>query len=301
MFLPLKDHNPTRGTPVVTIALIAINVLVWFVELAQGPQLGLFVARWGAVPYELTHFTDLVGSTDGGIIQMPGPSPLWITAFTSMFLHGGWMHLLFNMLYLWIFGNNIEEFLGRLRYLLFYLGCGLAGLATHLLLHADSTVPVVGASAAISGILGAYLVLYPGARVTTLVFLIFFVTFIEVPALVLLGFWILMQVFAGVSSLGMRAVGTAHWAHIGGFAAGYIAMRFWLGTGRLEENRARQMQWREALDPPNRQDGSDLPPRQDEANFATPPPPPGARRRATGDPISRFLQQHEKRDPDKRD
>ena len=128
MFLPLKDHNPTRRTPVVTMTFIAINVLVWFVELSQGNQLGLFIARWGAVPYELTHFTDLVGSNGSGVIHVNGPSPLWITAFTSMFLHGGWMHLIFNMLYLWIFGNNIEDFLGRFRYVLFYFGkCGWPG------------------------------------------------------------------------------------------------------------------------------------------------------------------------------
>lgn len=286
MFLPLKDHNPTRRTPVVTIALIAINVLVWFVEVGQGSQFALFVSRWGAIPYELTHMVDLVGMDENGILQVPGPYPLWISAFTSMFLHGGWMHLIFNMLYLWIFGNNIEDFLGRFRFILFYLGTGLAALLAHVLLHPDSTIPVVGASGAISGVLGAYMVLYPGARVTTLVFLIFFVTFIEVPALVLLGFWIIMQIFSGVSSLGMRGGGTAYWAHIGGFAIGYLVMRFWLGSGQLKRTQQRQQEWRQALDP---RESSDRGP-------DGPPPPPGGGSGRGGDPIRRFLDQVEEKD-----
>jgi len=283
MFLPLKDHNPTRRTPVITIALIAINVLVWLVEVGQGQEIGLFIARWGAVPYELTRFTDLIGNEGNGIIHVTGPSPLWITAFTSMFLHGGWVHLIFNMLYLWIFGNNVEDFLGRFRFILFYFGTGLVGLLVHVALHADSIIPVVGASGAISGVLGAYLVLYPGARVTTLVFLLFFVTFIEVPALVLLGFWILMQIFSGVSSLGVRGGGTAYWAHIGGFVVGYLALRFWLGAEHLKRNQRRQENWQDAL-------GSDA------SDPDVPPAPPNPRPSGRSDPIGRFLDLNEKKD-----
>jgi membrane associated rhomboid family serine protease len=283
VFLPLKDHNPTVRTPVVTLGLIAVNALVWLLEVSQGSQMGLFVARWGAVPYELTHGVDLVGVVDGsGIVHAPSPTPVWITAVSSMFLHGSWMHVIFNMLYLWIFGNNVEDFLGRGRFLLFYLGTGLGGLFGHLLFHASSTVPVVGASGAISGVMGAYIVLFPRARVTCLVFLLFFVTFIELPALFIIGIWVAMQVFSGLGSLSMgEAAGVAYWAHIGGFVAGWAALRFWLArdvVARRKEGAA----WRKAAPAGGFFGGRTRAP-------GTPPPPPPRTGGPAGDPIERFL------------
>jgi membrane associated rhomboid family serine protease len=226
---------------VLTIALIAINVLGFFVEVGQGDQMSAFVFRWGAIPWELTRARSLdhaaVETLEGlGLpvrdalapwgVDLPAPVPPWLTAVTSMFLHGSWAHLLFNMLYLWIFGNNIEDRLGRARFLPFYLGTGLAALGAHVVANPASTVPVVGASGAIGGVLGAYLALFPHARVTSLLFLGFFIRTIEVPALLLLGVWFVMQLFSGVATLGVReGAGVAYWAHIGGFAAGWLGIR----------------------------------------------------------------------------
>lgn len=246
MLFPLRDHNPTLRTPVVTIGLIVVNVLVFFHELSYGSDIGLFLARWGATPYELTHFVDLVGRVPGTpILHVPGPSFLPITAVTSMFLHGGWLHLIFNMLFLWIFGNNVEDQLGRLRFLVFYLGCGLAGAAMHIAVTPDSLVPTVGASGAISGTLGAYMLLFPRARVTSVLFLGFFVTLVQIPAVLLISLWMSIQVLAGLAGLTVAANegGIAHWAHIGGFAAGWVGVRVFF-AGRLEDVRWRS-RWRQ--------------------------------------------------------
>lgn len=291
MFLPLKDHNPTRTTPYVTIALIALNSLVFLVELGQGPQLAQFLGHWGAVPYQLLHGNSAITFT-GTPTMTPGPSPVWITAITSMFLHGGFFHIIFNMLYLWIFGNNVEDFLGHFRYLLFYLGCGLAGLFAHVLLHPNATLPVIGASGAISGVLGAYMLLYPRARVTTLVFLIIFVTFIQVPALVLLGFWILIQLLSGLGSLGKEGGGTAHWAHIGGFVAGYLYLR--LGPGRqVLARRRKESKWAASAAGPPQTGPAENGPVKNGPVENGPPPPPRVGPFHSGDPISRFLQEIE--------
>ena len=242
MFFPLRDHNPTRGTPFVTIGLIAANFLFWFVELGQGERLGYFLARWGATPFELTHLQDLVGPVAGTpLVHAPGPPLLWITPLASMFLHAGWLHLLFNMHFLWIFGNNVEDALGHARFLLFYLLWGLFGLGLHVATDPDSIVPTVGASGAISGVLGAYLMLYPRARVTSLLFLGLFIQFLQVPALVLIVVWTLLQIFGGLASVGRVGGGTAYWAHIGGLAAGYFSTR-WLARDRLAAQSLRQ-QW----------------------------------------------------------
>jgi membrane associated rhomboid family serine protease len=245
MLLPLRDHNPTTRTPVVTLALIATNFLVFFVELSQGSNLSEFIARWGATPYELTHFEDLVGHVRGtSLVHVPGPPFLPVTAVTSMFLHGGWLHLLFNMHFLWIFGNNVEDFLGPVRFLLFYLTVGVLGLATHVSIGPNSLVPTVGASGAISGMLGAYLVLYPRARVTSLLFLGIFIQFLEVPAVLLIGVWIGMQILGGVIGLGfLNSGGIAYWAHIGGFAAGWLGIR-WIARGQLQAHQWRA-RWRQ--------------------------------------------------------
>lgn len=227
MFLPLRDHNPTSGIPWATIGLIAVNVLVFLREVIAGPDLHFLLARWGATPYELTHLDDLVGRVEGSaLVHVEGPSWLWITAITSMFLHGGWLHLILNMHFLWIFGNNVEDVLGSLRFLGFYLASGVIGLLTHVATDPNSIVPTVGASGAVSGMLGAYLILFPRARVTTLMFLGFFVSRIEVRALLLISVWTLIQVLGGLVGLTVsgNAGGVAYWAHIGGFVAGFAGM-----------------------------------------------------------------------------
>jgi membrane associated rhomboid family serine protease len=199
--IPLRDVIPTRTWPVVTVALIVVNALVFLHEQTLGPRaFDLFVREWGLVPADFA----------------------WDRVFTSMFLHGGWAHVGGNLLYLWIFGDNVEDRLGHARYLIFYLLCGaVAGLA-QTAINGDSAVPMIGASGAISGVLGAYILLFPHSRVLTLVPIIFFIQLLEVPAVVLLGLWFLMQLISGVGSLGERADmgGIAFWAHVAGFVAG---------------------------------------------------------------------------------
>jgi len=204
MFLPLKDENPTSRVPVFTFLLIAANVAMFAYQVLSPQGLGFHVFRMGAVPYELTHFTTLPG--------LPRLAPP-LTLLTSMFVHGGLFHLLGNMLYLWIFGNNIEDYLGPVRFVLFYLFTGLGASVTHIVFHPNSTIPVVGASGAIAGILGAYLVLYPGARVLTLVF--FWI--VPVPAAILLMLWF----FGQLMNVGLGG-GVAWFAHIGGFLIGIL-------------------------------------------------------------------------------
>lgn len=221
---PLKDHNPTRRRPYVTILFVAINVVVFAYEMMLGSSVNDFVAAWGAIPYELTRFEDLVGPAGGGFEHTPGPAFIPLTLISSMFMHGSVMHIFGNMLYLWIFGNNVEDVLGHVRFIFFYLLCGvLAGLA-HVLFNPNSTVPTVGASGAVAGVLGAYMVMYPKARVLTLVFLGIFIRMMEVPAALLLLVWFVMQSLQGFLSLGVRELsgGVAWFAHIGGFVAGAV-------------------------------------------------------------------------------
>jgi membrane associated rhomboid family serine protease len=219
MFIPLKDDNPTSRVPYVTILFIALNAAVFFYQLFSPDGLQYFVYKMGAIPYEITHFKAL------SLLVMDSREPLArlfppLTLFVSMFMHGGIFHLAFNMLYLWIFGNNIEDFLGPIRFILFYILSGLGASLTHILFHPNSQVPMIGASGAIAGILGAYLILYPQARVLTLVFLFFFIRIIAVPAAFVLGIWILIQV------LNIGAGGGVAWfAHIGGFLIGIALIK----------------------------------------------------------------------------
>jgi membrane associated rhomboid family serine protease len=256
MIVPLRDHNPTQRFPLITVGLIALNVLVFLRELAAGAEMGFFIARWGATPYELTTLVDLVGRVQGlPLVHVEGPAFLPLTAITSMFLHGGWLHLLFNMHFLWIFGNNVEDFLGPLRFLAFYLVTGLVGLATHVAIDPDSIVPVIGASGAVSGMLGAYVVLYPKARITSLLFLGFFVQFLQVPALLLISVWTALQVLGGVFGLLVpgQSGGVAYWAHIGGLVGGYVLLR-WLFPAAVARERLRS-RWRQLpgqIDSPDR-------------------------------------------------
>ena len=206
---PLQDDVPTQGAPVVTIALIVANVVVFLFELSvqgsNGAALNAFLAHWGVVPAQL-------------LANAPRRDE-WLTPFTSMFLHAGFLHLGGNMLYLWIFGNNIEDLLGRVRYLGFYVACGLVAVASHVASTPHSSLPVIGASGAVSGVLGAYALVYPRARVRTLVTLGIMLRTFLVPAWVFLVFWFALQVFSGAMQ-GRGDGDVAWWAHVGGFVAG---------------------------------------------------------------------------------
>jgi rhomboid family protein len=214
--IPLRDANPTRRTPVVTLGLIVACFVVFAWELGlqatSEASLNSFVTEWGVVPAELL---DAWGS--GQFVSQETA-----TVVTSQFLHGGWLHLIGNMLYLWIFGNNIEDRLGPIAFLLFYLAGGVIAGLTQVAVDPSSSVPLIGASGAIAATLGAYFVLFPGARITTLVFLGFFYQLINVPAIVVLGFWFVLQLLDGVGQIGREtgAGGVAFFAHICGFVAG---------------------------------------------------------------------------------
>jgi membrane associated rhomboid family serine protease len=211
---PLRDDNPTNIFPVLTISLIAINVLVFMYQLSLPPKaLEVMVYQYGAIPAVIFGSQHLPAS----IVAIPA----WASLFTSMFLHGGFMHLLGNMLYLWIFGNNIEEAMGRIRFIIFYLVTGLAASYAHALSNPNSIVPSIGASGAISGVLGAYILLYPRARILTLIFLGFFIRLMYIPAGVVLGIWFVLQLLSGSMS-GQNDGGVAFWAHVGGFLAGML-------------------------------------------------------------------------------
>jgi membrane associated rhomboid family serine protease len=209
--IPLRDDRPTSRFPVVNVTFIAINVLVFLyqVYLQSIGRLDQFIFDWAAIPYD--------------ILNNPSPHTV-LTLFTSMFMHGDWLHIGGNMLYLWIFGDNIEDTLGPFLYVPFYFVCGLAAQAAHILSGPNSPVPTLGASGAIAGVLGAYLVLFPGARVQTLIFMFRFARMVTISALWLLGFWFVLQLFSGVGSLGVEGGGVAYFAHVGGFVAGAAAM-----------------------------------------------------------------------------
>jgi membrane associated rhomboid family serine protease len=220
---PIRDDNPHFLTPVVTYVLIAANVLAW--ALLQGfgtePGLSASVCRLGLIPGEL-----LQTAPPGARVPV-GPNmvcvlsePAWYTPFTSMFMHGSWFHLLGNMWFLWIFGNNVEDSMGHVRFVVFYVLCGLAAAAAQTLADPESIIPMVGASGAIGGVMGAYVLLYPRVHVHMLVVLGFYVTTIAVPAMFMLGYWFLVQLLSGWTSIGAEGGGVAFWAHVGGFVAG---------------------------------------------------------------------------------
>ncbi len=211
--IPLRDDNPTSIRPVVTVALIVVNAMVFMYQFFLEPGQGeLFVYEFGAIP------AVIFGS--GNLPPEVYAIPPVLTIFTSMFLHSGFMHLIGNMLYLWIFGNNIEDAMGHVRFFVFYIVAGVAASFAHVLANPDSTVPAIGASGAISGVLGAYLLLYPRAQVLVLVPLGLFTRVMYIPAFIVLGMWFLLQLFSGTLSIGQAGGGVAWWAHIGGFVAG---------------------------------------------------------------------------------
>ena len=214
MFLPLKDDNPTNTFPFVTVGLILANCFVFYHQLTLSLPAGQkFVFQWGAIPYQIVY---------GEVLYGPGLFPPVLTLFSSMFLHGGFLHLIGNMLYLWIFGNNIEDTLGHFRFLIFYLLVGLSAALVQVLSDPQSTTPMIGASGAVAGILGAYLLLFPQARILTLMFIFIFIRMIRIPALIVLGFWFLVQLLSITSGY---ETGVAFFAHIGGFVAGLILVK----------------------------------------------------------------------------
>lgn len=222
--IPLNDENPTRHFPWVTMLLLAANILVFVYQVLLEEAGELFLESCALVPAEL-----LTGQ-DAGVPACV--SPLYLTLFTSIFLHAGLLHVGSNMLYLWIFGNNVEDSMGPVKFTLFYALCGLAAAATQIAVTllfdpASLEVPNVGASGAIAGVLGAYLVLFPGARVRTLVIFGFFWSITRVPALLVLGLWFVLQFLQGIGVLGdLDTGGVAVWAHVGGFVAGLVLIRF---------------------------------------------------------------------------
>jgi membrane associated rhomboid family serine protease len=223
---PYRDDNPTLRTPVVTFAIITLNVAVWVLVQGMGsePALSSAVCRLGLIPGELLHQLPPGTSFPIGPYSscVLGAGDVWYTPLTSMFLHGGWLHLIGNMWFLWIFGNNVEDSMGRLRYFIFYILCGLAAAGFQVFLTPQSALPMVGASGAISGVMGAYVLLYPRVRVHMIVILVVFITRIAVPAYLMLGYWFLLQLIGGTATAGTETGGTAFWAHVGGFLAGAL-------------------------------------------------------------------------------
>jgi membrane associated rhomboid family serine protease len=223
---PLSDENPHFLTPYTTCAIIVLNALAWILvqRLGTEPGLGASVCALGLVPGELLQ-TLAAGTRvpmGPGVYCVVSASPNLITPLTHMFLHGGWLHIIGNMWFLWIFGNNVEDSMGHGRFAAFYLLCGLAAAALQILANPQSGIPMVGASGAIGGVMGAYIVLYPKVRVKMLLFLGLYVTTFTIPAFWMLGYWFVAQVVGGIGAIGAHGGGVAFWAHVGGFAAGAL-------------------------------------------------------------------------------
>jgi len=217
--IPLKDDNPTEIKPIVTIGIIVACVVVFLHQVSLSGKLGeLFVYQYGAIPAVVFGYADLPSE----IVAVSAYGSL----ITSMFLHGGWMHLIGNMMYLWIFGNNIEDVMGHVKFIVFYAACGILAALSHAAIDSESSVPMIGASGAISGVLGAYLLLYPHARVLVLIPFGFFSQMIYIPAGIVLGLWFLLQLISGGMSAGSQGGGVAIFAHIGGFVAGMALIPF---------------------------------------------------------------------------
>lgn len=215
--IPLHDDNPTEIIPLVTITFIAACSLVFLYQVSLPEQVGEgFAYRYGAIPAAVLGRTSALQHLPVDVVEL---SPI-ASLLTSMFLHGGWMHVIGNMLYLWIFGNNVEDVMGHVRFVVFYLTCGILAALSHALTDPSSTVPMIGASGAISGVLGAYLLLYPRAQVLVLIPLGIFTRLMYVPAGFVLGFWFVLQLLSGGMSLGRGGGGVAWFAHVGGFLAG---------------------------------------------------------------------------------
>lgn len=205
--IPLKDDLRSASRPIVTYIILGLNIIVFLYELSLGQHLNNFIRQFGAIPFDIFHPAGLLSYT---------------TLFSSMFIHANLMHILGNMLFLWIFADNVEDRLGHLKFILFYLVCGITGTLLHAITAPNSTVPMVGASGAISGVMGAYILLFPKARILALIpFFIFFrITYL--PSIIFLGIWFLFQFLFGISSIGGRGGGVAYFAHLGGFIIGLL-------------------------------------------------------------------------------
>ncbi len=220
--IPIRDTIPSRSFPVITLSLIIINILFFLYEISLGPEILTFIKTYGVIPARYFYITHHFPNNYAG---------RFLPIFTSIFLHGGWFHLLGNMLYLWIFGDNVEDRMGHGRFMVFYLFSGIGASFFHIYTNPHSTLPSIGASGAIAGVLGAYFFLFPFSRIITLMPLFFFWTFVEVPAFFFLGFWFIMQFLSGSFALllGEKAQGgVAWWAHIGGFITGIVLLPLFL-------------------------------------------------------------------------
>ncbi len=216
--IPIRDRNPSGTFPVVTISIIVLNALVFLYELSLGRNLDSFLFQFGVVPLRVFYSADIPDIT---LVDTYSPF------LTYMFLHGGFIHLIGNMWYLWIFGDNIEDKLGRFRFIFFYLICGIGSALAHVFLNSQSGIPCVGASGAIAGVLGAYMISFPRARVLVIIPLFIIWQFIELPAIIVLGFWFLIQFFNGAATISSieGGAGIAWWAHIGGFVLGIVLIK----------------------------------------------------------------------------
>jgi membrane associated rhomboid family serine protease len=243
---PYRDENETQRTPFVTLAFIALNVLAWLFVQGAGSSVPLArsVCNLGLIPGELsgllppgTRFP--IGE---GLVCLTDPGRQVSNILTSMFLHGSWMHLLGNMWFLWLFGNNVEDVVGRFRFAVFYLLCGLTAALAQVFTNPASAIPMVGASGAISGVMGGYLLLFPQVRVFCLVILGFFVTSVALPAWMMLAYWLVIPFVSGLAAFGGDVGGVAFWAHVGGFVAGLILVKLFVNGEYLDAHRAHQ--WR---------------------------------------------------------
>jgi membrane associated rhomboid family serine protease len=243
---PYRDENETIRTPYATFVLIALNVATWlFVQGAGSPMaLARSICDLGLIPGELTLSVPpgTRFAMGEGLVCLTDPGRQVSHVLTSMFLHGGWMHILGNMWFMWIFGNNVEDAMGHLRFVVFYLLTGAAAVLAQVLLTPASAVPMVGASGAISGVMGAYIVLYPRVRVFMLVVLGFYVTSMAWPAWMMLGYWLLIQLVSGLTALGREGGGVAFWAHFGGFVAGVALIKLFARPDYLAEHQSRRWQ-----------------------------------------------------------
>jgi membrane associated rhomboid family serine protease len=212
---PLRDTIPSRSFPIITVVIICLNLLIFFYEFTLGAKAETLISSLGMIPASFANFLS---------VDISSWPPLILTLFSSVFLHGSWFHVISNMWYLWIFGDNIEDRTGHLRFLLFYLLCGLLAGIAHIVMNPLSEIPTIGASGAVAGIMGAYIVLFPRSKITTLIFLVIFIQIVRIPAIIFLGFWFLLQLLSGTFSLGIveQSGGVAWWAHIGGFFTGMI-------------------------------------------------------------------------------
>jgi len=244
--IPYRDENETQRTPYVTVIIILLNVFAWILIEGAGRPLPLATAvcNRGLIAAELTESRPPGTSfeMDRGLVCETDPGPQYVNVLTSMFLHASWMHLIGNMWFFWLFGNNVEDSMGHLRFVVFYLLSGLAAALLQVFVTPTSLIPMVGASGAISGIMGAYIVLYPHVKVYALLPLVFVMTTVALPAWMMLGYWMLLQLLGGFQSIGREGGGVAFWAHLGGFLAGVILIKLFARRDYVQEHRSHH--WR---------------------------------------------------------